>query len=144
MRKIEPCLSLFNSGFSCSQSVLAAYSSELGLDIPMALKVSGAFGGGIAHTGETCGAVTGALMVIGLKYGGIRTEDNEAKEKTYALAREFINRFKLRHNSTICRELLGFDLSTPEGEQAVKEHDLRTKLCSRLVQDATGIIAEML
>ncbi len=144
MRKTESCLSRFNSGFSCSQSVLAAYSPELGLDVPAALKVSAAFGGGMAHTGETCGAVTGALMVIGLKYGRVKAEDNEAKEKTYALAREFIRRFKLRHSSTICRELLGFDLSTPEGEQAVKERNLRTDLCAHLVQDAAEIIAGIL
>ena len=81
--------SRFSEGYSCSQSVLAAFAPELGLDADAALRVSAAFGGGMGRTGGTCGAVTGALMALGLKYGAT-VADPVAKERTYALTREFI------------------------------------------------------
>ena len=93
--RIDLAHSRFSEGFSCSQSVLAAFAPELGLDADAALRVSAAFGGGMGRTGGTCGAVTGALMALGLKYGAT-VADPVAKERTYALTREFIARFEAR------------------------------------------------
>ncbi|MEA3294019.1 MAG: C-GCAxxG-C-C family protein [Euryarchaeota archaeon] len=67
MNKIECAVSCFKEGFSCSQALLSTYGPQFDLNREMALKVSGAFGGGIGHMGETCGAVTGVIMVIGLQ-----------------------------------------------------------------------------
>jgi C_GCAxxG_C_C family probable redox protein len=133
----------FKEGFSCSQAVLFACSGRFGLDRETALRVSGAFGGGMARTGNTCGAVTGAFMVIGLRHGMTKAEDNKAKEKTYELAREFTVRFTSRNKSIVCRELLGHDLSTHEGREAVKEKKLATTLCPKFVQDAVEIVEEI-
>jgi C_GCAxxG_C_C family probable redox protein len=94
--------------------------------------------------GATCGAVTGALMVIGLKYGKTKAEDECARDKTYELVREFVNRFQSRHGSIICKELLGYDLSNPQEGEAVKEKGLFDTLCPQFVRDATEILEEIL
>jgi C_GCAxxG_C_C family probable redox protein len=124
--------------------VLSSFGEELGLERELALRVAGAFGGGMARMGETCGAVTGALMAIGLKYGMTQAKDEAAREKTYKLAQEFAKRFKDRHNSLVCRELLGYDLSTSEGRKAAHDKGLFTTLCPQLVRDAVEILDQML
>ena len=120
------------------------YGGRSGLDRETALKVAGAFGAGMARTGGTCGSVTGALMVIGLKYGKIRKDDDDSRERTYALAREFMDAFRDRNGSLLCRELLGIDVSTPEGIAAVRERDLFRTACPKFVRDAGEILDEIL
>lgn len=93
---------------------------------------------------ETCGAVTGAFMVIGLKYGRTRVKDLRKKDKSYELAREFVSQFKSRHGSIICRELLGLDIGTPEGMRLAKERRLFTETCPNYVRDAAEIIENIL
>lgn len=92
--------------------------------------------------GEVCGAVTGALMLIGLKSGNITAADRTAKEKTYTLVEEFTTRFRVRHETILCRELLGCELNTPEGIQQAKERQFFTKVCTWAVQDAAEIVSE--
>ena len=87
-KRAEEAVACFKSDFSCSQAVFSVYAEQLGLDKQVALKISCAFGGGMARMAETCGAVTGALMVIGLKHGKARPDDNDARDRTYALAGE--------------------------------------------------------
>ncbi len=95
--------------------------------------------------GETCGAVTGALMVIGLKYGQTISEDKAAKDQSYELAKQFAERFKDRnHGCLICRELLGADISTPEGLQKLREKQAFTTMCPKFVRDAAEIVEELL
>ncbi len=124
--------------------MLSSFGEEFGLEHELALKVAGAFGGGMARMGETCGAVTGALMAIGLKYGMTQAKDEAARDKTYKLAQEFAARFKGRHNSVVCRELLGYDLSSPEERKAAYEKGLFTTLCPELVRDAVEIVEQLL
>jgi C_GCAxxG_C_C family probable redox protein len=144
MGKKELALSCFNEGFSCSQAVFLAYAEELGLDREAALKIAGPFGGGMGRLAETCGAVSGALMAIGLKYGATEAADTEAKEKTYALVREFVDRFQARHGSIVCRELLGWDISTPAGHEVAKYRQLFSTLCPNYVESAAEILEEIL
>ena len=124
--------------------MLSSFGEELGLARELALKVAGAFGGGMARMGETCGAVTGALMVIGLKYGMTQAKDGAARDRTYKLAQEFMTRFKTHHNSMVCRELLGYDLSSLEGRKAAHEKGLFTTLCPQFVRDAVEIVEQLL
>lgn len=142
--EIERAASLFEQGFSCSQSVFSAYAEQFGLDGELALRVSGAFGSGMGRLGATCGAVTGAFMVIGLKYAKTKPEDDESKERTYALVQQFAERFRERNGSTVCRELLGYDLSTPEGRQQVEEQGISQTLCPGLVRSAVEILHDIL
>jgi C_GCAxxG_C_C family probable redox protein len=144
MSKVEDAAACFEAGFSCSQAVLSAYAPQFGLDRESALKVSGAFGAGMGRMGETCGAVTGAFMVIGLKHGKTRAEDDEAKERAYRLVQEFADQFRARHGSIVCRELLGCDLSIPEQRALAQEKKLTATLCPRFVHDAAEIVEQIL
>ncbi len=92
----------------------------------------------------TCGAVTGAFMVLGLRHCGPRCETGPGREKVYAAVREFVSRFERRNGSVICRDLLGHDISTSAGMQAAKEHSLFDTKCPKLVQDAAEILEGML
>jgi C_GCAxxG_C_C family probable redox protein len=144
MKKVETALACFNERFACSQAVLSAFAADFGLDRDTALRLAGGFGGGMGRMGEVCGAVTGAFMVLGLKYGQAKPEDIEAKEKSYAMVREFTNRFKSRNGSILCRELMDCNLSTPEGMQYALDHKLFITTCVDMVRSATEILEEML
>jgi C_GCAxxG_C_C family probable redox protein len=143
MTHSEAAVSCFNEGFSCAQAVLSTLAPALGMDRITALRVAGAFGGGMARTGQTCGAVTGALMALGLRYGAVTANDREAKERTSALARQFMESFKARHGALLCPELLGYDLGDPEGRRAAQASGLFTSLCPRLVASATELLEAM-
>jgi C_GCAxxG_C_C family probable redox protein len=119
------------------------YGLRFGLDREIALKIAGAFGSGMGM-GETCGAVTGAFMVIGLKHGKTKADNDAAKETTYELVKELTSRFSARNGSIKCKELLGCDLSTPEGMEAVIEKKLFITLCPKFVQDAAEILEAFL
>jgi C_GCAxxG_C_C family probable redox protein len=138
--RVEQAVASFQEGFSCSQAVLAAFAPQLGMDRDLALKVSGGFGAGMGRMGETCGAVTGAFMVIGLLHGRTRAEDQETKEKAYALVAELADQFRQRNGSLACRELLGCDLGTPEGQQYAHDHGLSATRCVKFVRDAAEIV----
>jgi C_GCAxxG_C_C family probable redox protein len=142
--RTKNAVSCFKEGFSCSQAVLSAYSDLFDLDRNTALKISQPFGGGIAHQGGTCGAVSGAFLVIGLKYGRTKAEDLEAREKTYKKILDFIDLFSSNNGSTVCNELLGCDMSTPEGFQKAKETALFETLCPKLIQSSMEILDKIL
>jgi len=142
--RVEQAVACFQEGFSCSQAVLSTFAPQLGLDLDLALKVSGAFGAGMGRMGETCGAVTGAFMVIGLLHGRTRAEDQETKEKAYALVAELADQFRQRNGSLACRDLLGCDLGTPEGQQVAHDHGLSATRCVKFVRDAAEIVEGML
>ena len=145
MSKVDLAVACFKQDFNCSQVVFSTYAPSLGLDRETALRVAAAFGGGMGRTGETCGAVSGALMVIGLRYGQCAAEDKGAKEKTYELAREFLNRFAARNDGCVkCRELLGYDVGTPEGLQTAREQGLFETLCPKFVRDAAEIVEQLI
>lgn len=144
MNKGEKAVSCFMKGYNCSQAVLSTYSSQFGLDRETALKISTGFGGGMALLGETCGAVTGAFMVIGLKHGRIKEEDIQSKEITYEKVQEFANQFKSIHGSIKCKELIGCDINTPEGINVARNQNLFKKICPKYVKDAVEILSEIL
>ena len=106
--------------------------------------MAGAFGAGMARTGGTCGAVTGALMVIGLKHAKMRKDDDDSRERAYALAQELMDAFQARNGSLLCREILGVDVSTPEGIAEVRKRDLFRTVCPKFVKDAGELLDELL
>jgi len=141
MSKVETAVVRFEEGCSCAQAVFSAYAEGLGMDRPTAMKVSAGFGGGMSRLAETCGAVTGAFMALGLKHGG---EEGESREKASQLVREFAARFKQRHGSLVCKGLLACDISTPEGLQTMKDKKLRSGVCTGLVRSAAEIVESLL
>jgi C_GCAxxG_C_C family probable redox protein len=144
MSDVELAVGAFEERFNCCQAVLAIYGPRFGLERELALKLASGFGGGIGHLGESCGVVTGALMVIGLKHGATVAGDKESQDKTYGLISRFLERFKARHGSILCRELLGYDISTPQGLQAVKDKGLFSTLCPNFVRDSAEILEQIL
>ena len=144
MNCAERAADYFARGFNCSQSVLAAYAEQFGLTEEQALKVAGGFGGGMGRMAETCGAVTGAIMVIGLKFASTIPGDVQGKENAYAAVREFVHRFKGRNVTVLCRELLDCDISTPEGMKRAQQEKLIKKCCPKLIQDAADILDQLI
>jgi len=142
--KVEAAVGSFREGFNCSQAILSTYGGELGLEREFALKAAAAFGGGMGGLGEVCGAVTGAIVVIGLKYGYTESKDKETKAKTYARVRDFAGRFRSQHGAICCRDLLGCDLTTAEGMATARDKGLFTELCPRLVRTAAEILEDVL
>ncbi len=144
MDRVQTAVARFQEGCNCSQAILSAYGEPLGVSGEAALKLAAGFGGGMGRMGGTCGAVIGAVMVLGLKYGPTAAEDDEAKEKTYELVRQFAARFQARHGSLLCRDLLGCEISSPEGLQRAIDQKLFSTICRPLVQDAAEILEPLL
>jgi C_GCAxxG_C_C family probable redox protein len=130
----------FDQGFSCSQAILAAFAPEIGLDEDIAYKIAAPFGGGISRQGETCGAVTGSLIILGIKYGPLPGENNE---KLYEISQEFLLRFMTMNLSVKCRQLINFDLSWMDELQAAREANVFKRICPRLVENAAEILQSM-
>jgi hypothetical protein len=84
------------------------------------------------------------MMTLGLKHGKTKASDDEAKERTYRLVIEFVDKFKARYGSIGCRELLNCDMSTPEGLQEFKDRNLIETHCARFVKDAAEMLEEIL
>ena len=145
MNKSERATSKFASGYNCAQSVFFAFLEDLEIDPDTALKVASGFGGGIGRRGEVCGAVTGGIMALGIKYGRGEKEDGAVADAMYVKTREFMDRFVTQHGSCLCRELLdGCDLTTEEGQKTFKEKGLKNKVCTPCVQSAVEMIEKMM
>jgi C_GCAxxG_C_C family probable redox protein len=123
---VKRAAALFEQGYNCSQSVLAAFAPELGLPEATALKLAAPFGGGIARSGELCGAVSGAIMALGLRYGYILPGDSPEKELVYQKVQAYLAQFQARHGCMLCSELK-------------KAED-----CPGLVVSSAGLLAELL
>lgn len=133
----------FREGFSCSQSVFSAFAEEI-LGGEAALRVASSFGAGMARRGDTCGAVTGALMVLGLLYGRAEADDEDAKELNYLLANRLVDRFEAAAGSRVCRELVGFDPGSDEGRRRFHEDPELMERCAGYVREAARILAEII
>jgi len=135
-------VSNFHGGFNCAQAVCSVFSDKYGLDKETALKISCGLGGGF-RSGEVCGAVSGAILVIGLKHGQYITEDTATKANCYDRTEEFIDLFTKKHGTIICRELLGIDTSKGDGRKQAQERNLFRTICDVLVKDAVSILEDM-
>lgn len=118
-----------------------AVCQELGIENELVPRIASMFGGGMARTGEVCGAVVGALMCIGIKHG--REEPTQSDAEGYTLGQEFLRRFRDAMGSIQCRELTGRDLSTPEGLQAYRSSDVRARVCLPAAGLAYRLVLEL-
>lgn len=120
--KINLAIKKLMAGYSCSESVVLTYSDQFSLNRESAFKIASGFGGGMGWLGETCGAVTAAYMVIGLKYGAASVKDTYSRELTYESVARFDELFRERNKSTLCRDLIGnIDMSSNEGRKQIRE-----------------------
>ena len=141
---VESAVAHFADGYLCSQALLLAYAARFGIEPRVAARIAAPFGAGMGRMGWTCGAVTGALMVIGLRYGHEGAEDVETKERMYGVEQKFLSLFRELHGSVQCQELLGLDLSTEEGLESARTQGMFEKLCPKYVEDAAAILEEIL
>lgn len=141
MNKIKKAVEYHHAKFNCSQSVFTVFGTDLGLSEEECLKVSCAFGGGMGRCQHVCGAVTGALMALGLKYGMGTGDSEEKKMLTYSKTREFFDKFTGLHGSLNCRELLnGLDLNDAGDYAKIKDQDLFNTFCEKkYITDAVSI-----
>ncbi len=145
MQRSEIAAKKFSEGYNCAQSVFYAFCDDLNFDKNAALKLSCGFGAGMGRKEEVCGAVSGGIMVIGVKYGRGENDDISLMEETYKKTRALLDLFTDRHGSFICRNLLnGCELTSPEGRQEYKQQDLRNKVCKPCVESVVQIIEEMI
>lgn len=133
----------FEKGYICSQAVFAAFAEQFGITEKQALQIGACFGGGM-NKGEVCGACTGALMVLGMKYGQFDITDTASRTAENAKAVQFLDEFANRKGSYVCREILGCDLRTEEGRNYARSNCLFGKLCPEMVRTAAEILTEML
>jgi C_GCAxxG_C_C family probable redox protein len=143
MNNSQKAESYFSTTLNCAQSVLATFGPSLGIEEKTCFRIAEAFGGGIAHSGQMCGAVIGALMVLGLKHGRIEIDDLEKRDKTDVLAKKFFEKFTHLNKSTQCIELINYDISTPvKLEKARKENVFQN--CGKFVKDAVRILENLI
>lgn len=129
---------IHDMGFNCAQAVLTSLGDITGLDSKTSLAIAGGFGGGM-RAAEVCGAVSGAVMAIGLAFPFADGQDAAAKDRIAALIREFHKRFREKNDSIICRSLLGYDMEKPEEFAKIKELGLISKMCPALMDSAEDI-----
>ncbi len=134
----EKAVQYYESGYLCSQAVLAAYAEEYGLTEEQALKLGTCLGMGM-RKGEVCGACTGALMVLGLLH-----DDPKNRKAANENSERFLNGFRDANGSYLCNDLLGCDVRMPEGVQYARDHHLFTEFCPKMVASAVEILEEIL
>ncbi len=141
--KADKAKEYFANNFNCSQAVFTAFATEMGIEEELALKLATQFGGG-ARCGQLCGAVSGALMVLGLKYGHFQSDNSEQKAQAYKIATEFNKRFCEINGSVVCKDLLGYNLSVPDEMALIKEKNLFSTVCPKVISDATEVVEQIL
>ena len=136
MSRVDDAVQLFGDGYLCSQAVFAVFSEEFGFSKEDAFKIGACFGSGMRQ-GEVCGACTGALMAIGLKYGENKKDCDEFSD-------EFFDEFIRKNESYICRELLCCDIRTPEGVEYAIGNNLFKEFCPKMVASAVEIAEKII
>jgi C_GCAxxG_C_C family probable redox protein len=133
----------FTEGFHCSQCVLEAFAEEYGLDPLLARKIGNPLAGGSGIGGE-CGAVTGALMVLGMEYGMADADDSYAFQNTFEKVGTFVEKFKERHGNLNCQQLIGLDVFSTDGLKEFMDKDIKLTQCKKYVEDAVRIVEEII
>jgi len=145
MKRSEKALSYFNNSFNCAQSVFTTFGSELGLTEDDCLKIACAFGAGMGKQQHVCGAVSGALMVLGTKFGKALHDEESKKEFTYKLTEEFLHEFESRNGSIQCFELLHcLNMNDSEDLKKINEMRLFETSCEKYIKDAVEITETLL
>jgi C_GCAxxG_C_C family probable redox protein len=115
MKKPDAALGTFHNGITCPASVFSACAADLGLDEKTARKIACGSGAGMLRIGNICGAVSGAIMVIGLRYGMAENGDDTATMKTRALTQQFVRECTKKNGSVNCTGLPGHNLNDQAG-----------------------------
>ncbi len=142
MNKAEIAKSMFSEGYNCAQSVLVTYSKEAGIDIATSNKIALGFGAGMGRLQNTCGALTGAFMVLGLIHGTDTANDDDTKERLIQIIQQLSKDFIEIHGSINCRDLLGCNINTEEGMDEAKEKNYFDIKCTKYIEDTVKLLEE--
>jgi C_GCAxxG_C_C family probable redox protein len=142
--RVKESQELFESGFNCSQAVLGVFCEDFGLSKETAGKIACPFGGGIGGHGTICGALTGAIMVIGLKYGSADASDLEAKKLSREKAHYMLEYFGKKHSSCNCKDLIGCELFKLNGEELTAKRHYIHSTCPKFLETVIVFIEEEL
>ncbi len=136
---------LFLGGCNCAQASFCAFCDVTGMDEGTALRLSSSFGGGMGRMREVCGALSGVFMACGILYGYSEIGNDELKAEHYALVQEIARRFRERHGSIICRELLAhLSPDTSPSPTARTGEFYKTRPCAKFIHDASEILDEII
>jgi C_GCAxxG_C_C family probable redox protein len=144
MSRIEKALAQFATGCNCCQSITTAFGPDYNLGSQKALKIGAAFGGGISRRGDTCGAVSGALMIIGLVFRNDNPEDSDNKERVYEIGQKFLDQFMEIHGTVMCRDLIGIDLNDELDLEKASEAGIFENKCPNFVKTAAQLLEDIL
>ncbi len=140
MERSKHARSLFLSGYNCAQSVLLSFAPDLRYSGELAQKLASGFGGGMGKTQHTCGAVTGAIMVLGIMNGERVNNNEDLKAGSYQSVKDLMGAFSAEFGTTECKELIGCDLNTPDGSARFKEENIMEHVCAGCVEKAVEIV----
>ncbi|MFX1544390.1 MAG: C-GCAxxG-C-C family protein [Promethearchaeota archaeon] len=140
---IKASLKYFSGGYNCAQAVFRAISEHKGVYIENGTQLASGFGGGITHSGQQCGALSGAIMAIGLLVGKNVSDVREHKAETYRLSAELLSRFKEQFGTIICDTLTGVKMSDSEARKNAIEQGRFQEVCPKFVKEAVRIVTEM-
>ena len=140
----EKANELLQQGYHCSQALFGAFANDLGMDLKTAFKISTCFGGGMRQ-GGTCGCITAAMLVLGMTLGFYDAQDKEQEIYGNKKTDEFVKRFSQKMDGDVsCRDILGKDISKPEGLAAIRKEGLILKKCPRAINISIELLEEML
>lgn len=138
----EKAMKLFKEGYNCAQSVFCTFAEDIGVDFETALKLSSSFGGGMGRMREVCGAVSAMFMIAGMKFGYTSPTDKDAKAQHYARIQQLAKQFKSKHDTIICRDLLGIDADDNPVPSARTKEYYENRPCEEIIGDAAEIMSE--
>ena len=144
MNKITEAVEKYKGEYNCAQAIITTYTNEIGLDEDVAKNLTSAFGAGINYRGEMCGAVSAALLTIGLKLKSLNEFEELKKEFVKLFSDEFIKQFTKRNKAVTCNELLNIDISNPKDLNMARETNLFDGICPGLVRSSAEILENIL
>lgn len=136
MNKIDTALKKFNNGYNCCQSILTAYKNYLDISEKQAIKISSGFGGGM-QKGEVCGAVTGAIMIIGLHY-------NNKTDLVKNKVKQFLDTYEKQQGSVLCKDILAYDISNENDYKIIKQKNLFKTKCPQAIKNSILVLETVL
>ncbi len=144
-RAVKRVRELFaQDAYNCSTAAMSALLEFTDNDPLDYLSMAAPFGGGIARAGLTCGALSGAVLALGMIAGPREYRDRENRETAYRLITPLVEGFRRRMGSALCAEITGVDISTKAGRERFREQNILEEKCIPAVELAVRLGAEIL
>ena len=132
----------FKNGYNCSQAVFCSFCDEFDCDEKTALSIATGFGGGFGRQGMMCGCLSGAAMVIGMKYGNESKGNPEVRNRTYDKIKEFSRKFEQKFGEMNCADLIKLRLDNPDDRQIAADKNIFAIKCSAIVRETAAMLQE--